>query len=247
MNARWVVTSKMAISHSTSHPNFVWLTLYMIMYGPGLTVLMYIMISFEITSNFKHRVSKNPMNKLHCIPGYKLIETDIVTSPDPQRTKTLMDQTLAKINTWSSLIRIPLQLPHTHSETLCATPSYGSDMDQQDETDSVTSPDPQRTKTLMDQTLAKIERTKEAMKAEQLAKDGKIARVIHRCFEATHLLFTLISRMFTVAGSQKSCCRWFREESVLWLLNVLISIRTVRETGVGGGMFLDHCRLRSQQ
>ncbi len=46
-------------------------------------------------------------------------------------------------------------------------------MDQQDETDSVTSPDPQRTKVLMDQTLAKIERTKEAMKAEQLAKDGK--------------------------------------------------------------------------
>ena len=46
-------------------------------------------------------------------------------------------------------------------------------MDQQDETDSVTSPDPHRTKALMDQTLAKIERTKEAMKAEQLAKDGK--------------------------------------------------------------------------
>ncbi|XP_071803925.1 transmembrane and coiled-coil domains protein 2-like isoform X2 [Asterias amurensis] len=83
-----------------------------------------------------------------------------------------------------------------HSETLCATPSYGSDMDQQDETDSVTSPDPHRTKALMDQTLAKIERTKEAMKAEQLAKDENVTEYLKLSAQADKIQMQRIKMVF---------------------------------------------------
>ena len=53
---------------------------------------------------------------------------------------------------------------------ISTTPNYGSDMD---EVDSSATADPQRTKVLIEHYLTKIERTKELIKAEQKAKDGR--------------------------------------------------------------------------
>lgn len=61
-------------------------------------------------------------------------------------------------------------------EPLGSLPSmqYGSDNDPLDETDSVSTPDPQRTRHAIEETHRKIERTKDLIKAEQKVKDGKL-------------------------------------------------------------------------
>ncbi|XP_022091055.1 transmembrane and coiled-coil domains protein 2-like isoform X2 [Acanthaster planci] len=88
-------------------------------------------------------------------------------------------------------------LSHTQADsTVCGTPSYGSDMEQQDETDSVTSPDPQRTKFLIEQTLAKIDRTKEAMKAEQNAKDENVSEYLKLSAQADKIQLQRIKTVF---------------------------------------------------
>ncbi len=65
-------------------------------------------------------------------------------------------------------------------EPLGSLPSmqYGSDIDTLDETDSGSTPDPTRTRHHIEETLRKIERTKEQIKAEQKVKDGKIKMCI---------------------------------------------------------------------
>ncbi|XP_038051691.1 transmembrane and coiled-coil domains protein 2-like isoform X2 [Patiria miniata] len=90
-----------------------------------------------------------------------------------------------------------VHLAHTQTDTtLCHTPSYGSDMEQQDETDSVTSPDPHRTKFLIEQTLAKIDRTKEAMKAEQIAKDENVTEYLKLSAQADKIQMQRIKTVF---------------------------------------------------
>ncbi|XP_072175343.1 transmembrane and coiled-coil domains protein 2-like [Diadema setosum] len=72
------------------------------------------------------------------------------------------------------------------------TPNYGSDMD---EVDSSSTPDPQRTKALIEHYLTKIERTKELIKAEQKAKDENVTEYLAL---AEHADKQQISRIKTV-------------------------------------------------
>eukprot|EP00057_Strongylocentrotus_purpuratus_P030781 XP_782692.4 PREDICTED: transmembrane and coiled-coil domains protein 2 isoform X3 [Strongylocentrotus purpuratus] len=75
---------------------------------------------------------------------------------------------------------------------LSTTPNYGSDMD---EVDSSSTPDPQRTKALIEHYLTKIERTKELIKAEQKAKDDNVTEYLAL---AEHADKQQISRIKTV-------------------------------------------------
>ncbi|XP_041469812.1 transmembrane and coiled-coil domains protein 2-like isoform X4 [Lytechinus variegatus] len=75
---------------------------------------------------------------------------------------------------------------------MSTTPNYGSDMD---EVDSSSTPDPQRTKALIEHYLTKIERTKELIKAEQKAKDDNVTEYLAL---AEHADKQQISRIKTV-------------------------------------------------